>query len=126
MDPAGAGKYDGISLDPLETIFVPTHARLAQLERRSGHALKAHKYLSWYNADKSNTTWLAMNEQRGPSSGNSILPQMLMTHVQGVHCFDHLKYLARNPDLKVRHSWLMPIRHGLGDDHEMEIAMRRL
>ncbi len=101
IDPVGASTYDGISIDPLETVFVPTHARLVQLEHRIGHAMKAQKYLTWYYSDKHNTTWLSMNEHSGPSPNRHILAQILITHVEGLHCFNHVKYLQGNPDLKV-------------------------
>ncbi len=108
------GAYDGLSINPLEVLFV-RHTTVA-VELHSQHVLEALKYDNWLH-----------NETRLPPGALEVvgsayaeqglkhkLPTMLAMAISGKSCFGTHYYLDHNPDLAAQtHDPLVLWKHFL-------------
>ncbi|KAK9841148.1 hypothetical protein WJX74_000759 [Apatococcus lobatus] len=99
FSPYAEHHYDGLSLDPLEVVFVKVKSYLLDLQWQA--PMRAVKFDSWMTAKKagllqgaeiSSNEWVA-------NADKFRLPKMLGLQALGSSCFDWQKYLHHNKDL---------------------------
>ncbi|GFR43780.1 hypothetical protein Agub_g4894 [Astrephomene gubernaculifera] len=87
--------YDGISLDPLEVMFVKVKQLL--LQRNVTYALKAARYDTWQEHGPSDPSALLANAY-AEDEFSFKAPRILTAKARGPGCFDTAFYRAHNPD----------------------------
>ncbi|GLC37809.1 hypothetical protein PLESTM_000650400 [Pleodorina starrii] len=88
--------YDGITLDPLEVMFVKVKEFL--LQRNVSYALKAAQYDTWLEQGPSNLSTVVSNKYASDEFSYKA-PRILVAKARGSSCFDADFYRRRNPDL---------------------------
>ncbi|KAK9848558.1 hypothetical protein WJX84_002458 [Apatococcus fuscideae] len=97
VNPQGEGYYDGISLDPLEVMFVKFKRVLVQ--NKWANVIQAGKYHEWLT--EQDTRLQDVTSNRWKSEGWAIkAPKYVYMQARGPTCFDHAFYRARNQDLQ--------------------------
>ncbi|MEW5312893.1 MAG: hypothetical protein WDW38_004491 [Sanguina aurantia] len=99
--PQGENYYDGITLDPMEVMFVKVKS--FTLQNEISFARKAQKYEAWQQATASyheNASVLATSEY-ADKPDKFKAPKVLEAKARGSACFDFTFYRAHNLDLFV-------------------------
>ncbi|GLI58416.1 hypothetical protein VaNZ11_000118 [Volvox africanus] len=89
--------YDGITLDPLEVMFVKVKDFL--LQRNITYALKAAQYDLWLKNEPSRNVSLLLSNKYADDELSHKAPRILVTKARGSSCFDVEFYRQRNGDL---------------------------
>ncbi|KAK9859802.1 hypothetical protein WJX84_008350 [Apatococcus fuscideae] len=96
VNPTGENHYDGMSLDPLEVLFVKMKAHIRQLGWPNAN--QAQHYQEWKTSRLAGASEVQSNDWL--TKGDELrLPRILMRQYMGDGCFDHSFYRAHNRDL---------------------------
>ncbi|KXZ52810.1 hypothetical protein GPECTOR_8g196 [Gonium pectorale] len=101
LSPQSELTYDGLSLDPMEVMFVKV--KQALLLRNISYALKADKYDKWQERRPASASVLLANAY-GDDEFNFKASRILVAKARGSKCFDSEYYLSQNPDLALASS----------------------
>ncbi|GIL98607.1 hypothetical protein Vretimale_3951 [Volvox reticuliferus] len=89
--------YDGITLDPLEVMFVKVKGFL--LQRNITYSLKAAQYDLWLENETSRNVSLLLSNKYASNEFSYKAPRILVAKARGSSCFDAEFYRQRNRDL---------------------------